>query len=57
MTRDIAPRLGYVKPAIIHSKFIWGIGGPNSKMSASDNSSSIFISDSAKEIKKKVILS
>ncbi len=54
MTRDIAPRLGFHKPAIIHSSFFPALQGPQSKMSASDPTSSIFLVDSMNDIKQKV---
>ena len=54
MTRDVAPRLGFLKPALIHSKFFPALQGANSKMSASDESSAIFCTDSPKQIKDKV---
>jgi tryptophanyl-tRNA synthetase len=54
MTRDVAPKIGFLKPSLIHSKFVPGLKGPRSKMSASDPSSAIFVSDSPKEIANKV---
>ncbi|XP_064403014.1 tryptophan--tRNA ligase, cytoplasmic-like [Halichondria panicea] len=54
MTRDIAPRLGFHKPAIIHSSFFPALQGPQSKMSASDPTSSIFLVDSMNDIKQKI---
>ena len=54
MTRDVAPRLGFHKPALLHSTFFPALQGPQSKMSASDPSSSIFLTDSPKQIKEKV---
>ena len=54
MTRDVAPRLGFLKPALIHSKFFPALQGAQSKMSASDESSAIFCTDTPAEIKKKV---
>jgi tryptophanyl-tRNA synthetase len=54
MTRDVAPRLGWKKPALIHSKFFPGLQGAKGKMSSSDNSSSIFLTDTPNEIKKKI---
>ena len=54
MTRDVAPRLGYHKPALIHSSFFPALQGPQSKMSASDPSSSVFLTDTPKQIKTKV---
>lgn len=52
--RDIAPRVGLVKPAIIHSVFLPSLKGSESKMSASDADSSIFLSDTNNQIKKKI---
>ena len=54
MTRDVAPRLGFHKPALLHSTFFPALQGPQSKMSASDPTSSIFLTDTPKEIKHKV---
>ena len=54
MTRDVAPRLGYLKPSLIHSTFFPALQGAQTKMSASDANSSIFLTDSAKEIKNKI---
>ena len=36
MTREVAPKLGYRKPALIHSKFFPALQGAGTKMSASD---------------------
>jgi tryptophanyl-tRNA synthetase len=55
MTRDVAPRLGFPKPALIHSVFFPALQGAKSKMSASDANSSIFLTDTPKQIKDKVI--
>ncbi|MCL4132939.1 UNVERIFIED_CONTAM: hypothetical protein GTU68_032703 [Idotea baltica] len=54
MTRDVAPRLGFQKPALIHSTFFPALQGASTKMSASDENSSIFLTDTANQIKKKV---
>ncbi|CAL0321215.1 unnamed protein product [Lupinus luteus] len=54
MTRDVAPRIGYHKPALIESSFFPALQGENGKMSASDPNSAIYVTDSAKEIKTKV---
>ncbi len=54
MTRDVAPRLGLLKPALIHSKFFPALQGSKTKMSASDPNSAIFVTDSEKQIKTKV---
>lgn len=54
MTRDVAPRLNFHKPALIHSKFFPALQGDNTKMSSSATDSAIFLDDTAKAIKKKV---
>ncbi|RDD44842.1 Tryptophan--tRNA ligase, cytoplasmic [Trichoplax sp. H2] len=54
MTRDVAPRLGFVKPALIHSQFLPALQGAQTKMSASDLNSSIYLSDTPNMIKKKI---
>lgn len=53
VTRDIAPKMGYPKPAILHSMFLPGLH-PGGKMSASDPMSTIYTTDTPKEIKKKI---
>lgn len=54
MTRDVAPRLGAHKPALIHSVFFPALQGAMTKMSASDNNSAIFLNDTPKQIKSKI---
>lgn len=54
MTRDVAPRLGFHKPALLHSTFFPALQGSQSKMSASDPNTSIFLTDTMKEIKHKI---
>lgn len=54
MTRDVAPRLGYHKPALIESSFFPALQGDTGKMSASDPNSAIYVTDSAKDIKDKI---
>jgi len=54
MTRDVAPRLNFPKCALLHSIFFPALQGAQSKMSASDASSSIFLTDTAAEIEDKV---
>jgi tryptophanyl-tRNA synthetase len=54
MTRDVAPVLKYKKPALLHSTFFPALQGAQSKMSASDPNSSIFLTDTAKQIKNKI---
>lgn len=54
MTRDVAPRLGFHKPALLHSTFFPALQGPQSKMSASDPTSSIYLTDTLDQIKQKI---
>ncbi|OII75711.1 tryptophanyl-tRNA synthetase family protein [Cryptosporidium andersoni] len=55
MMRDIGPRLGYLKPASIHSKFIPSLQGQQMKMSGSIMNSSIFVTDDEDTIKMKIM--
>lgn len=54
LTRDAAPRMGYSKPALIHSKFFPALQGDNTKMSSSVAESAVFLDDTAKKIKTKI---
>ncbi|KAI8974482.1 hypothetical protein BDB01DRAFT_765948 [Pilobolus umbonatus] len=54
LTRDVAKRLKYPKPSLIHAKFFPALQGPQTKMSASIDTSAIFMSDTAKQIKNKI---
>jgi len=54
MTRDVAPKLGFHKPALMHSTFFPALQGAQSKMSASDENTAIFVTDTAAQIKKKI---
>ncbi|CAL1703445.1 unnamed protein product [Somion occarium] len=54
LTRDVAAKLKYPKPALLHSKFFPALQGPQTKMSASDVNSSIFMSDTPNQIKNKI---
>jgi len=55
LTRDIAERLGYLKPSLIHSKFFPALQGTRTKMSASNLNSAIFVTDTPPVIREKVI--
>ena len=54
VTRDVAEKLGYYKPASIQCSFVPGLG-EGGKMSASDPMSAIFTTDAPKLAKKKVM--
>ncbi len=53
-SRDVAPKLGFYKPAQIHCKFIPGLG-KGGKMSASEPETCIFTTDSPEVAGKKVM--
>lgn len=53
LARDVAPKLGYYKPAQIHAKLLPGIDG-RSKMSTSEPNAAIFVTDSPESIRKKI---
>lgn len=54
LTRDVAQKLKYQKPALLHSRFFPALQGPQTKMSASDANSSIFMTDTPNQIKNKI---
>lgn len=52
--RDVADKLKYSKPSLIHAKFFPALQGSTTKMSGSDSNSAIFMDDTAKLIEKKI---
>jgi tryptophanyl-tRNA synthetase len=52
--RDVAPKLGFYKPAQIHNKLIVSLQGPLAKMSSSDPNTAIFTTDSPEVVKNKI---
>ncbi|MFH2106321.1 MAG: tryptophan--tRNA ligase [Candidatus Micrarchaeota archaeon] len=52
--RDIAEKLGYVKTAAIHSKFLPPLTGVLGKMSASVADTAVWLNDDEKTVKKKI---
>ncbi|PIN97073.1 MAG: tryptophan--tRNA ligase [Nitrosopumilus sp. CG10_big_fil_rev_8_21_14_0_10_33_7] len=54
LTRDIAPKIGKQKPALIHNIMIPGLSGPRGKMSASDENGTIYTTDSPNTVRKKI---
>ena len=54
ITRDIAPKIDKPKPALIHNIMIPSLLGPGGKMSASDEKSTIYTTDSPEAVKKKI---
>eukprot|EP00056_Hartaetosiga_gracilis_P005276 m.83129 g.83129 ORF g.83129 m.83129 type:complete len:638 (+) comp12111_c0_seq1:65-1978(+) len=56
LTRDIAPKLREKKPALMHSVFFPAMTGGTTKMSSSTQSeTTVFLTDSPEQIKKKVM--
>jgi tryptophanyl-tRNA synthetase len=53
--RDIAESLGFMKAAAVHSKFFPPLQGIEGKMSASNKESAIWLDDSEKGVRKKVM--
>ncbi|OQV11928.1 Tryptophan--tRNA ligase, cytoplasmic [Hypsibius exemplaris] len=54
ITRDVAPKLGFCKPSLLHSSFIPSLQGAQTKMSSSDPQSSIYLTDTPAQIKNKI---
>jgi len=54
ITRDVAPKIGKPKPALIHNIMIPGLEGPGGKMSASSESGTVYTTDSPNVVKKKI---
>ena len=54
ITRDIAPKINKTKPALIHNIMIPSLLGPGGKMSASDEKSTIYTTDSPEVVKQKI---
>lgn len=54
LTREVAPSLGWKKPALIHSKFFPALQGAKSKMSASSATSAIYVTDTPSQISEKI---
>jgi len=54
ITRDVAQKINRVKPALIHNIMIPSLLGPGGKMSASDEKSTIYTTDTPEQVKKKI---
>ncbi|KAI8591873.1 tryptophanyl-tRNA synthetase [Geranomyces variabilis] len=54
LTRDVATRLKYPKPSLLHAMFFPALQGPGSKMSASNEASAIYLLDTPAQIKNKI---
>jgi len=47
--------MGGVKPALVHGKFVTGLGGARGKMSGSKGEGVIYMSDSRKHWRKRLV--
>ncbi len=54
LQRDFAQKMGFKKNATILSKFLTALTGPEGKMSASDPSKAILLTDEPNQVKKKI---
>jgi tryptophanyl-tRNA synthetase len=54
VTRDVAPKLGFYKPAQVHNRFMPGLGR-GGKMSASQPETCVFLVDPPQEAEKKIM--
>ncbi|SCU91352.1 LAFA_0F03224g1_1 [Lachancea sp. 'fantastica'] len=52
--RDVAEKLKFSKPSLLHAKFFPALQGSSTKMSASDDTTAIFMTDTPKQIQKKI---
>lgn len=57
VSRDVLPKLGFYKPAAIHSIFLPGLGGmiDQGKMSSSEELTAVFTTDSPEVVKNKIM--
>lgn len=54
VARDVCPRLGYPKPAIIHCRFLPALSGPGKMSASAAQHETIFTTDSPKDVKRKI---
>lgn len=54
LSRDVSQKLKHPKSALLHAKFFPALQGASSKMSASADTSAVFMTDTAKQIQKKI---
>jgi tryptophanyl-tRNA synthetase len=53
LTRDVAEKLGYYKPAQMHCRLLPGLGG-GGKMSSSEPETTVFTTDTPEAVKRKI---
>ncbi len=54
VSRDVMPKIGHYKPAILHGMFLPPLTGVKGKMSSSESNTAILTTDSPKEVERKV---
>lgn len=54
LTRDVAPRIGRPKPALVHNMMMPALQGPGGKMSASDENGAVYTTDAPAAVRKKI---
>jgi tryptophanyl-tRNA synthetase len=54
VARDVYPKLGYYKPAIIHGMFLPPLTGVKGKMSSTGEQIAIYTTDKPKEVERKI---
>lgn len=54
LTRDVAPRIGRIKPALMHNVMVPGLRGPGGKMSASQEGDAVYTTDAPKVVREKI---
>mmetsp|Transcript_120877 Transcript_120877/g.301615 ORF Transcript_120877/g.301615 Transcript_120877/m.301615 type:complete len:504 (+) Transcript_120877:60-1571(+) len=54
VTRGVAQKLSWPKPALIHAKFLPALQGNQTKMSASDESTALYMTDTEKQLRNKI---
>ncbi len=54
ITRDVAPKIGKPKPALIHNIMIPGLEGTGGKMSASSENGTVYTTDTPDAVRKKI---
>lgn len=56
MTRDVAPKLGFNKPALIHCKFFPPLQGRGGKMSGSLANTAVYVTDTPKQVRRILVV-
>ena len=54
VARDVYPKLGFYKPAVIHSQFLPALRGMKGKMSTSQENTAIFTTDKPEVVQRKI---